>query len=1045
MANVKRITLDWSETGITVYYIARREIDNYRMDDADGDFAAAPADPYQELSEDAVIKSRYEADESRVAWDNGRYTFTFYKQAGGSPVPASDTVIGTGELDIANDIEVFNVNITRIGGDTTAANNLELQYDTTGLVGDTFPSTQSQVGNIGSATGGGFSFESIGDNTGGAIKGIPFVGVETSGTYADTEANDGSYHQIDDTGNTIDIIYQFNIGSDRVATEITFKGYLSGNNDTALIQAYDFIGSSWETRETIVGQNGSSNNTITPKLLSKHTGIGSDSGLVLIRVLASAQSNPALFTDEFLVQANALATGIPNGSTITLDTATPNETFIGYAWNLVLNGQTITGSYFANAVSVSGTGVIVNGSPAILSGSKIEVCTLSAYLIMGRCILSNTLTIVSTAGGVDDEVDLFNCASGKKGAASPTIDASGVTKTTGIQNRLYGGGCTYSINSFCTLSHESIVSGTITLTNAGGTAELRGNVKAFVVTSSGTATTNIVCTSGVPITINGTGGTVNIYGTHAGITDNSSGTVTINDNGADVTNKTGYSLSATGLDAISQAATGMIEIAKAIMDRVLTGGTHNIVDSLGRRIRNQQELGTYEGGHVYIDTVNGQAGTTDYESGTIFNPVDSITDANTVVLSLNLTGFHVAPLSAVTFIASQNGQTFRGDNWSLDLGGQSISGTHIRGAEVTGICSGASNPEFHECNINSVTIPPSEFVESDLEGTITLPVGEVEFHHCAGETGFVLDYGVAVANTTVLMTDFSGDLTIENLGANGTDILSVRGHGKLTLAASCVGGTINWDGHFTIVNNGSGITINADDITTTALAILADTNELQTDITNGGRIDLILDELTTQGDTNETKIDNIILTGARTITIQLYETATTTPIADVAVSIYNSDQSLFLGRKITNSNGQIVIGRDDGTYKLVFTKAGVTFSVPETLTVIADATHTYYGDTFIISAPVDADVCRVYDYLFEADGVTIPTTVDAEARIQVLPYSADGKLHIGSIINEVYDNVTGLIYWDIIKGASVKFDVTNFINTSKIIPDTATARLYDIA
>lgn len=40
--------------------------------------------------------------------------------------------------------------------------------------------------------------------------------------------------------------------------------------------------------------------------------------------------------------------------------------------------------------------------------------------------------------------------------------------------------------------------------------------------------------------------------------------------------------------------------------------------------------------------------------------------------------------------------------------------------------------------------------------------------------------------------------------------------------------------------------------------IIADTNELQTDWTNGGRLDLILDELTTQGDTNEGKLDTVI-------------------------------------------------------------------------------------------------------------------------------------------------------------------------------------------
>lgn len=39
--------------------------------------------------------------------------------------------------------------------------------------------------------------------------------------------------------------------------------------------------------------------------------------------------------------------------------------------------------------------------------------------------------------------------------------------------------------------------------------------------------------------------------------------------------------------------------------------------------------------------------------------------------------------------------------------------------------------------------------------------------------------------------------------------------------------------------------------------IVADTNELQTDWADGGRLDLIQDELTSQGDTNETKLDTI--------------------------------------------------------------------------------------------------------------------------------------------------------------------------------------------
>lgn len=48
-----------------------------------------------------------------------------------------------------------------------------------------------------------------------------------------------------------------------------------------------------------------------------------------------------------------------------------------------------------------------------------------------------------------------------------------------------------------------------------------------------------------------------------------------------------------------------------------------------------------------------------------------------------------------------------------------------------------------------------------------------------------------------------------------------------------------------------------DSNSTQLAAIVADTNEMQTDLADGGRLDLILDELTTQGDTNEGKLDTI--------------------------------------------------------------------------------------------------------------------------------------------------------------------------------------------
>lgn len=54
--------------------------------------------------------------------------------------------------------------------------------------------------------------------------------------------------------------------------------------------------------------------------------------------------------------------------------------------------------------------------------------------------------------------------------------------------------------------------------------------------------------------------------------------------------KTGYALSATGLDAIVQSATGMVEIAKAVWDRIISKTNHNIGQSGGKILRQSGEL-----------------------------------------------------------------------------------------------------------------------------------------------------------------------------------------------------------------------------------------------------------------------------------------------------------------------------------------------------------------------------------------------------------------------------------------------------------------------
>ena len=94
-------------TGSTVYAMVRRGSDGFFLDDADGAFAASPADPYLALAESGTILGMYLVSESRTTWTDGVYQVFFYKQDGGSPAPATDgQPVASGPLYVRDDAEV---------------------------------------------------------------------------------------------------------------------------------------------------------------------------------------------------------------------------------------------------------------------------------------------------------------------------------------------------------------------------------------------------------------------------------------------------------------------------------------------------------------------------------------------------------------------------------------------------------------------------------------------------------------------------------------------------------------------------------------------------------------------------------------------------------------------------------------------------------------------------------------------------------------------------------------------------------------------------
>lgn len=98
MANVKKLFTTKIASGKTVYCIVRREADGYLLNNADGSFAAAPADSKLRMTEDPVITGLYEVSESRVAWNDGRFKAFIYALGSVSITP---TVGGIGVVGIA--------------------------------------------------------------------------------------------------------------------------------------------------------------------------------------------------------------------------------------------------------------------------------------------------------------------------------------------------------------------------------------------------------------------------------------------------------------------------------------------------------------------------------------------------------------------------------------------------------------------------------------------------------------------------------------------------------------------------------------------------------------------------------------------------------------------------------------------------------------------------------------------------------------------------------------------------------------------------------
>lgn len=426
------------------------------------------------------------------------------------------------------------VDAQEISSDSTAADNLELQFDGTGLTGDTYPATQlqsnslsAQVSSIGSGTGAALNFPVSEDNASTPIKTVSSVGTQT-GTYANTLADDGTTHQIASVGNAIDWVYGFNVGVARSASKVVLRANMAAVGDTVTALAYNFSTTSWEARTTITG---TTETLYDITLLQGHTGTsGVDAGKVYLRFQYSEGDAGTLVIDEAYVQAQqsgslagyvngievdtvngftgttpyvngtkdrptktwaealtlAAATNINQfyiraGSSITLTADLKKYVIDGYGYALALGGYDISGTTIRGCEFLSGASTAAD-TECFIWDSQIASATFGEVDIH-NCHITGTVTL----GQAGVPYLLHRCVGVYNSGSFPSLDFGAAVGGTDCNLSQFSGGI---IIANLKTSDVLTVDGACDLTRAasctGGTLNINGPIR-FTNSGSGGA------------------------------------------------------------------------------------------------------------------------------------------------------------------------------------------------------------------------------------------------------------------------------------------------------------------------------------------------------------------------------------------------------------------------------------------------------------------------------------------------------------------------------------------------------------------------------
>lgn len=430
----------------------------------------------------------------------------------------------------------------------------------------------------------------------------------------------------------------------------------------------------------------------------------------------------------------------------------------------------------------------------------------------------------------------------------------------------------------------------------------------------------------------------------------------------------------------------------------------------------------YANGAVWLDTSLSNTTTESFVDGVADNPVSTLAAATTIAEALGLKRIEISPGSTITLAQSYAGYTFTGSHANIALGGQNVSGAGFVGANISGNDSGTNAIDTHYdgCSMEGNTLGIHELHSCAIAGDmVNAEAGDIIWDSChsavAGTGTPSFDFGAAVATTAFSVRNYSGGLEIKNLEASPTDTMSFEGAGQLIINASCVGGTLAIRGNISLTDNsGDAVTLSEDARVTRS--------SIDTTLTASHGSGSWLSALAT---------------GARTITFTVQDDDTN-PVANVSLSIFDSGNTIFLGRVVTNGSGIATANLDDATYSIRQERSLYTpDNAVESLIVTASASVTYDGTIYTAADATLVTQCRISGYLRNAGGA-VGANERVFFRATVPQNDAATIVYANEQVTALTDSL-GFFQADLDRGITVIVSSTfiGFTETAKTVPSAA--------